>query len=101
MKIHSNNYKNDVFILGMCLVHAASLAPCDDIFNYEEMSWNQKLLDQKFETLKEFYSSIIINFLRTMTAELELERPDFIELNDHLNRILKIYLKEEVCQNLN
>lgn len=98
MKINSNNYKNDVFILGMCLVHAASLAPCDDIFNYEELSWNQKLLDQKFETLKEFYSSIIINFLRTMTTELELERPDFIELNEHLDRILKIYLKEEVCQ---
>ena len=83
----------------MCLVHAASLAPCDDIFNYEELTWNQKLLDQKFETLKEFYSSIIINFLHTMTTELELERPDFIELNEHLNRILKIY-KEEVCKKM-
>ena len=82
-------------------MHAALLTPCDDIFNYEEMTWNQEILDQKFESLKEFYSNIIITFLRKMTSELEIERPDFIECNEQLDKILKIYHKEEVCLNIN
>jgi len=96
-QFHQKNiYKNDVFILGICLLHAALLTPCDDIFNYEEMVYYPKILEQKFEAMKEFYSGTIINLLKTMTEEKEEDRPDFIKLNENLDKILKISQQDEV-----
>lgn len=71
-------------------MHAALLTPCDDIFNYEEMVYSPQALEQKVDSLKEYYSSTIVSFLRTMIQEKESERPDFVSLSENLAKILKI-----------
>ena len=89
-----HNYKDDVFTLGMCLLHIALLKPCDDLFNYEEMVFLSNNMEKKYEEMGKYYSDRLTKFIKKMTVEQEEQRDDLIVLNDVFDQIIK--MNEEV-----
>ena len=79
--IQHNTYKSDVFSLGMCLFYAACLSfngPVE-IREVVNMKIKQQILNKYLGTR---YSQNFIKFLYLMLLTNEIDRPDFVLLED-------------------
>lgn len=77
-------FKNDAFVLGMCMLEASLIENCCDCYLYDKGRINQHLLESKLIQLRGYYSDEycgVIGALLAMDAE---ERPDFMEVEEML-----------------
>ena len=79
--IQHNTYKSDVFSLGMCLFYAACLSFNGPVEIREVVNMNikQQILNKYLGTR---YSQNFIKFLYLMLLTNEIDRPDFVLLED-------------------
>ena len=79
--IQHNTYKSDVFSLGMCLFYAACLSFNGPVEIREVVNMNikQQILNKYLGTR---YSQKFIKFLYLMLLTNEIDRPDFVLLED-------------------
>jgi NIMA (never in mitosis gene a)-related kinase len=89
IQVKHNTYKSDIFSLGMCLLYAATLYfNCtDEIREMTDMN-EIKIILNKY--LSERYSNNFIYLISLMLNVEEQLRPDFIQLEEKLNNILKV-----------
>jgi NIMA (never in mitosis gene a)-related kinase len=89
IQVKHNTYKSDVFSLGMCLLYAATMYfNCTD--EIREMTDMEKINIILNKYLSERYSEKIISLIYLMLQIEEQLRPDFIQLEDKINKILII-----------
>ena len=86
-QVRHNTYKSDVFSLGMCLFYAATL-----YFNYIEEIREIYDMNKMNVVLRKYlgkiYGNKIFSLIYLMLQIDENLRPDFIELEEKLNKIL-------------
>ena len=82
-----NAFKSDVFSLGLCFLLSASLSyrPLSELRDIKDMS-EIKILIEK--SLKGRYSKNFIDILYSMLQMEEKDRPDFVELESIIKKIL-------------
>jgi len=85
MKPSHNPWKSDVFSLGMTLLHAATLASCDSLYNWENHTIDRAGIDQRLKIIKGQYSDKLYQLISSMLVFDEYERPDFKTLDAKLN----------------
>ena len=85
IQVKHNTYKSDVFSLGMCLLYAACMhfSGTDEIREITDMKLINEVL---YKYLSNRYSSKMISFIYMMLETEELLRPDFIQLEEYLNK---------------
>ena len=85
-QVRHNTYKSDVFSLGMCFLLASCLS-FDGVIQIRELSdMNQKLyILNKYLSIR--YSPKLIQILLLMLQTEEVNRPDFILLEETIKRI--------------
>ena len=87
IQVKHNTYKSDVFSLGMCLLHAATMDfKCTD--EIREITNMEKISEILNKYLGERYSNKFISLIYLMLQVEENTRPDFIELEKKLNILL-------------
>ena len=85
MQVRHNTYKSDVFSLGMCLFFAAGLSyrgPVE-IREVSDMKKKEEILNRR---LSSRYSKKLINILHLMLQTKEVDRPDFILLEEAIKK---------------
>jgi hypothetical protein len=85
VQVRHNTYKSDVFSLGMCLFFAAGLSyrgPVE-IREVSDMKKKEEILNRR---LSSRYSKKLINILHLMLQTKEVDRPDFILLEEAIKK---------------
>jgi hypothetical protein len=85
VQVRHNTYKSDVFSLGMCLFFAAGLSyrgPVE-IREVSDMKKKEEILNRR---LSSRYSKKLINILHLMLQTKEIDRPDFILLEEAIKK---------------
>lgn len=77
-------YRSDVFSLGLCMLHVATLDELDRVMDYENCCVDFDELEEKVRVVGEYYSEEFVRVLVGMLAESWEERPDFVELEEYL-----------------
>jgi len=83
-EIKTDKYKADVFSLGLTLLSLASLSSNEEIYNLEEGTFNEALLNEKLEKIRFRYSPFTWDLIKSMLTVSEESRPDFVSLNNTL-----------------
>ena len=83
----SDIFKSNVFITALCVLHCCLLTPVYDYVNVESGTIDFDLLEQYLEQASHLYSEDLIRLLVDMLDEELGSRPDFLELEEHMNRI--------------
>lgn len=66
--------------MGVSLLNAALLEPCDDIYNFSKFIMNEDVLDERIERMKIIYPLEIVSVIAQMLVLDEKNRMDFISL---------------------
>lgn len=66
--------------MGVSLLSAALLEPCDDIYNFNKFILNEDVLDERIERMKIIYPIEIVSLIAQMLVLDEKNRMDFISL---------------------
>ena len=83
-----NTYKSDVFSLGYCILLAASLN-FDCLYSIRDI-YDMNLIENKIKRfLKNRYSDIFLNLILAMIEIDEKNRPDFIQLEKIIKKIMR------------
>lgn len=80
--IAHNPYKSDVYSLGLVLLHMSSLELYKILMQLDGL---QRHIDELLDGLRKQYSEKWIDLLRWMLRVEEKHRPDFLQLQMHLN----------------
>ena len=86
--IKHNQYKSDVFSLGMCLLYAATLS-IKVLCKLREVGDNTKMQIYIMSVLNKRYSIGLVDLMIRMLSFVEETRPDFIQLKELLDRRMK------------
>jgi len=89
-----NIYKSDLFSLGVCLINAALLESCDDIYNFTKYSINELALEEKIEKLKIQYPYEFVSIIQQMVFLDEKNRLDFILLEKNVEEQKKLFIEK-------
>mmetsp|Transcript_37162 Transcript_37162/g.43390 ORF Transcript_37162/g.43390 Transcript_37162/m.43390 type:complete len:439 (+) Transcript_37162:49-1365(+) len=76
--------KSDVYSLGLCLLAAATLEKSEDLYDYDSLKFDNNLLKERIELLRERYSGFTADFITSMLEEDPNARPSFSDLNSKL-----------------
>jgi len=79
-KPNHDPFKSDVFCLGLTILSAVSLEPCNRIFNYHKFLIYDDIIRDLMDNARMQYSSLLIRFLQDMLILNEEKRPDFLIL---------------------
>lgn len=83
----SDIFKSNVFIAALCVLHCCLLTPSYDYINLSTATIDFDFLEQLLEQASQTYSEELIRLLVDMLDEELASRPDFIELEEQINRI--------------
>ena len=93
--------KSDIFSIGMIGIFIASKASVECCYNnYPMFSLNKEEIDNKFEIIEKSYSSLLLNFIKTMTMEDENKRPSITFIFDIIAEIQEKNLKQRFQQKI-
>jgi len=85
VQVRHNTYKSDVFSLGMCLFFAAGLSYRGPV-EIREVTDMKKKEEILYRRLSSRYSKKLINILHLMLQTKEVDRPDFILLEEAIKK---------------
>ena len=88
-----NVFKSDVFSLGLCIINAALLESCDDIYNFTKYTINALALEEKIEKMKIQYPIEFVTLVQQMVMLEEKDRLDFILLEKQVNEQKKQFFE--------
>jgi len=74
----------------MCVLQAALLDPCDDCYDYEQCTISYEIIQERLDKLDESYGKELIETLMMMLAVDPAERPNFLELEEHLSKLIDL-----------
>jgi len=77
-----DNWKSDVYSLGMTLLEAATLVAPFACYDYNNCAIFPANIEKFLESVGSRYSEMLVNVLRKMLTELENQRPTFKDLAD-------------------
>ena len=85
IQVKHNTYKSDVYSLGMCLFYAACMhfSGTDEIREMTDMKQINEIL---YKYLSNRYSDKMLSLMYMMLETDEILRPDFIQLEEYLNK---------------
>ncbi|KAL4500677.1 hypothetical protein ABPG72_003101 [Tetrahymena utriculariae] len=92
-----NEYKSDVFTLGMLLVHLSLFESCADVYSLIDHSINQQVLNDKLSRISNSYSSDFSQIIHEMCILDEKYRPDFRSLDRKLSSCPKLFGRR-ICE---
>lgn len=88
-----NIFKSDVFSLGLCIINAALLESCDEIYNFTKYTINSLALEEKIEKMKIQYPVEFVSLIQQMVVLEEKDRLDFIFLEKQVNEQKKLFFE--------
>lgn len=93
-----NVFKSDVFSLGVCMMNAALLESCDDIYNFTKFTVNEMTLEEKLEKMKLQFPPELVSVVAQMVALDEKNRLDFILLEKAFEDQKRAFLERNSSQ---
>lgn len=81
-KIKHDQFKSDVFSLGLLFFEMAFLQPFDDVYDFETGKFKDPVLKQYLQRIRKSYGDEIYEVIQKMLTIEELMRPDFVQLLD-------------------
>lgn len=75
-----DQYKSDVFSLGMTLIHACNLDNPIDCYDYSKKVLNRTYLENHLQAVQNQYSPQTYQLIRSMVELDDAQRPDFNQL---------------------
>jgi len=82
LDITYDKFKADVFALGATLLSVATLTNSEDLYDYENGTINEALVQERLEQVRLSFSTFTYELIRDMLRVEEAERPDFVQLNE-------------------
>ncbi|KRX10097.1 Protein kinase-like domain [Pseudocohnilembus persalinus] len=83
---NQNQYKSDVFSLGMTILHMINLSGLENVYNYKDANINKKIIEKHISRVQKQFSKQFYNLVDQMLQYSEDTRPDFQELEILLNQ---------------
>ena len=80
-----NQYKADVFSLGISLIEASNLESLEKAYEWEKLILDENVIKQGLENVSNRYGHNLADILAKMTLADENDRPDFLYLDTNLN----------------
>ena len=79
-----NQYKNDVYGLGLSVLMAAQLGKIDNLYNYDKKEVNRESINTALEKLEARYSQDFVETLSILLNSEEANRPNFVEIDNEM-----------------
>mmetsp|Transcript_8850 Transcript_8850/g.7822 ORF Transcript_8850/g.7822 Transcript_8850/m.7822 type:complete len:335 (-) Transcript_8850:835-1839(-) len=83
-QVEYDQFKADVYALGMTLLSLATLAQSEELYDYDQGTIDGIMLEQRLELVRNGYSNFTYELIRDMLIEDDEERPDFVALSNRL-----------------
>ena len=80
-----NQYKADVFSLGISLIEASNLESLEKAYDWDKLTLDENLVRESLTKVSNKYSNDLADILAKMTLIDHNNRPDFLSLDTVLN----------------
>ncbi|CAD8089440.1 unnamed protein product [Paramecium primaurelia] len=95
-----NEYKSDLFTLGMLFLHLALNQPSSDCYSYEQGLLIEDVLNSKLQKLKMRYGQQFCDWITTMLIIKEDQRPDFLQMEQYITNQQQVINKQQYIPNI-
>ena len=79
-------YKSDIFAAGLTILHALTLEPCDNFYDWNTFTFRTGVLNETLESAANNYSEKLIGIIRRMVSNEEGSRPYALEVLEELKQ---------------
>ena len=80
-----DQFKNDIFSLGVLMLEAATLLPSEFVYNWSKHTVNYAEINKSLQLIRQRHSEFLTNIIAEMLNEDENARPSFHDLNEILS----------------
>jgi hypothetical protein len=80
-----DQFKNDIFSLGVLMLEAATLLPSEFVYNWSKQTVNYAEINKSLQQIRLRHSEFLTNIIAEMLNEDENARPSFHDLNEILS----------------